>query len=150
MWPIHFRPLIWNWLHRMANQTNRMRTMMVQNRMLHDNWLRKVKRENKNIKFCFSWKSIIKNWPVASQPLTLLFLCLSIWILCRILLPEYTTVSSVPMRMAILFIGAQICGVFLRLLNLPEMLGMLGFGIFFTNMGWGDFTPYQPLESIFR
>lgn len=92
----------------------------------------------------------MKHWPVASQPLALLFLCLIVWTLCRILLPDSTTIESVPMRMAILFIGAQICGVVLRLLQLPEMLGMLGFGVFITNMGWGDFTPYQPLESFFR
>lgn len=92
----------------------------------------------------------MKHWPVASQPITLLFLCFVIWILCRILLLEHTHVDSVPMRMAILFIGAQICGVVLRLLQLPEMLGMLGFGVFFTNMGWSDFTHYQSFESLFR
>lgn len=92
----------------------------------------------------------MKHWPDASQPLALLFLSVIIWTLCRLLLSEYTTIDSAPIRMAILFIGAQICGVILRLLHLPEMLGMLGFGVFFTNMGWGDFTPYQSLESIFR
>lgn len=102
------------------------------------------------MRFSFSWKYVKKHWPVASQPLALLFLCFILWILCRILLPKYTTIASAPMRMAILFVGAQICGVILRLLQWPEMLGMLGFGVLFTNMGWGDFTPYQPLESIFR
>lgn len=91
-----------------------------------------------------------KHWPEVSQPLTLLLMCVIVWMLCYVLMPKYSTVQSVPMRMAILFIGAQICGVMLRSLKMPEMLGMLGFGIFFTNMGWGDFTPYQPLESIFR
>lgn len=54
------------------------------------------------------------------------------------------------MRMAILFIGAEICGVFLRFLHLPEMLGMLGFGIFFANVGWGNFAHYESLESFLR
>lgn len=98
----------------------------------------------------FSWKYAMKHWPDVSQPLSLLFLCVIVWTLIRILLPEYTVIHAVPMRMAILFVGAQICGVLLRLMQLPEMLGMLGFGVFFTNMGWGDFTPYQSLESFFR
>lgn len=92
----------------------------------------------------------MKHWPDVSQPLSLLFLCVIVWTLFRILLPEYTAIHAVPMRMAILFVGAQICGVVLRAMQLPEMLGMLGFGVFFTNMGWGDFTPYQSLESFFR
>lgn len=100
--------------------------------------------------FYCSWNYFVKHWPVASQPLGLFVICIAIWAICRILLFEYTTLDAVPMRMAILFIGAQICGILLRLFKLPEMLGMLGFGVFFTNMEYANFEGYNELESILR
>lgn len=54
------------------------------------------------------------------------------------------------MRMIVLFIGAQMCGIALKLLQMPEMLGMLGFGVFFTNMGWANFDGYSELETFLR
>lgn len=70
--------------------------------------------------------------------------------MARILFPEYTVPDSVPLRMILLFIGAQIWGICLKLLNLPEMLGMISFGIFFTNMGWDNFEGYGELETFLR
>lgn len=40
-------------------------------------------------------------------------------------MPEYITFTSVLTRMAILFIGGQTFGILLRLLQWPEMLGMI-------------------------
>lgn len=54
------------------------------------------------------------------------------------------------MRMAVLFIGAQIFGDIFKMIKLPEMLGMLGFGVIFTNMGFGNFTGYNVLEIFLR
>lgn len=52
--------------------------------------------------------------------------------------------------MAVLFIGGQMFGILLRLLNWPEMLGMVGFGVIFANLGCTDFTGYTELEAFFR
>lgn len=54
------------------------------------------------------------------------------------------------MRMTVLFIGAQIFGIIFKMIKLPEMLGMLIFGVLFTNMGFGDFTGYNNLEILLR
>lgn len=92
----------------------------------------------------------MKNWPVASQPLALLAIWAVIWTLEKILLPEYSKFSSAPTRMALLFIGGQAFGVVLRLLNWPEMLGMIGFGVFFANLGYANFDGFMELEAFFR
>lgn len=92
----------------------------------------------------------MKHWPVASQPLALFVIAILIWTMCRIELPQYTTAQAVPVRMVILFIGAQFCGVILRSIKMPEMLGMLGFGMFFANMGWANFDGYNEFETILR
>lgn len=92
----------------------------------------------------------MKNWPVASQPFALLAIGVIIWTLERILLPEYSKFSSAPTRMALLFIGGQAFGVLLRLLQWPEMLGMIGFGVLFANLGYANFDGYIGLEAFFR
>lgn len=92
----------------------------------------------------------MKKWSVISQPIALLFLFLLLWTLGRVLFPSYTTIDAVLMRMIFLFIGAQMCGVVLKLLQMPEMLGMLGFGVFYTNVGWAKFDGYSELETFLR
>lgn len=52
--------------------------------------------------------------------------------------------------MAVLFIGGQMFGIVLRLLNWPEMLGMIGFGMLFANLGCANFDGYTELEAFFR
>lgn len=92
----------------------------------------------------------MNNWPIASQPLALLGIAVLIWTLERILLPEYSTFASAPTRMALLFIGGQSFGVVLRLLQWPEMLGMIGFGVLFANLGYADFDGFVGFEAFFR
>lgn len=92
----------------------------------------------------------MKHWPVSSQSLALLAIALILWTLGKILLPEYITFTSAPTRMAILFIGGQSFGVLLRLLHWPEMLGMIGFGMLFANLGGTDFEGYTQLEAFLR
>lgn len=65
-------------------------------------------------------------------------------------MPDYVTFTSAPTRMAVLFIGGQAFGVLLRLLQWPEMLGMIGFGVIFANVGCTDFTGYTEVEAFFR
>lgn len=93
---------------------------------------------------------MVNQWPITSQPLALLAIGMLIWTLAKILLPDYVTFTSVPTRMAILFIGGQAFGVLLRLLHWPEMLGMIGFGMIFANVGCTDFTGYTEVEAFFR
>lgn len=97
-----------------------------------------------------SWAYLTRNWPEISQTLSLLGIAIITWTLGRILLPEYTALSSAPTRMAVLFIGGQLLGIVLRLLNWPEMLGMIGFGMLFTNFGYANFNGYSELEAFFR
>lgn len=54
------------------------------------------------------------------------------------------------MRMSFLFVGAQLCGILITFVNLPEMLGMIFFGILFSNLGLGNFDSISALETFLR
>ncbi|KAJ6640327.1 Sodium/hydrogen exchanger 9B2, partial [Pseudolycoriella hygida] len=97
-----------------------------------------------------SWKFIVKHWPTISQPLALFFIIVLSWGLAYMILPANTTPNAVIMRMIFLFAGAQMCGQFVTLLRLPDTLGMLFWGVFYTNIGLGNFHGYQGLEPILR
>ncbi|KAG4068619.1 hypothetical protein HA402_002310 [Bradysia odoriphaga] len=97
-----------------------------------------------------SWKFIVKNWPAISEPTALLFIIVLTWGLAYTILPEHTTPNTVIMRMIFLFVGAQICGQFVTLLRLPDMLGMLFWGVLYANIGLGNFHGYHGLEAILR
>lgn len=92
----------------------------------------------------------MRHWPDTSQTLALLAIAIITWTLGYITLSDYVTFSSAPTRMAILFIGGQALGIALRLLNWPEMLGMIGFGVLYANLGQADFVGYTQLEAFFR
>lgn len=92
----------------------------------------------------------MRHWPDISQPLALLAIGIIVWMLGKMLLPAYITLSSAPTRMTVLFIGGQMFGIVLRLLNWPEMLGMIGFGMLFANFGYANFDGYTKLEAFFR
>lgn len=92
----------------------------------------------------------MRHWSEISQPLALLGIAIIAWTLGKILLPAYITLTSAPTRMAVLFIGGQMFGIVLRLLNWPEMLGMIGFGMIFANFGFANFDGYTALEAFFR
>jgi solute carrier family 9B (sodium/hydrogen exchanger), member 1/2 len=101
--------------------------------------------------FCnYSTKSIQNNWPTISQPLTILLVLLVLWGVTYPILPELTQPNSPLMRMMFLFVGAQICGILVSLTGLPDMLGMLFWGVLYTNIGLGQFTGYGKLESLLR
>lgn len=92
----------------------------------------------------------MKNWRFISQPVTLLFIFLLLWGISYSILPEYTKPNSPIMRILFLFVGAQICGIFVGLTGLPDMLGMLFWGVLYKNIGLGDFTGYESLEIFLR
>ncbi|CAO1429488.1 unnamed protein product [Diamesa hyperborea] len=96
------------------------------------------------------WIYLEKHWPVSSQPLALLIIFLLSWGIASSLLPEYVKPNSVITRMLFLFIGAQFCGTLVSFTGLPDMLGMLFWGVLFKNVGWGNFDGYDKLEAAMR
>ncbi|XP_035776826.1 sodium/hydrogen exchanger 9B2-like isoform X1 [Anopheles albimanus] len=92
-----------------------------------------------------------RNWPIVSQPLALLTIFGLLWaIAAAILPPELSQPSGGLMRLLFLFVGAQTCGVLVSLAGLPDMLGMLFWGVLYANVGWADFSGYQRLEVFLR
>lgn len=63
---------------------------------------------------------------------------------------DYALPHTAIMRMAFLIVGAQIAGILVTFIKLPDMLGMLFFGVLYTNVGLADFTGYQRLEAFLR
>ncbi|XP_055678968.1 putative SLC9B1-like protein SLC9B1P1 isoform X2 [Lutzomyia longipalpis] len=96
------------------------------------------------------WKHVVRHWPVISQPLTLLVLFLLMWGVGYSILPQYTAPESPFMRLVFLFIGGQTCGIIVSLIGLPDMLGMIGWGVLYRNVGWGNFSGLEGLEAILR
>lgn len=93
---------------------------------------------------------MVKNWPIISQPFGLLWIYFVAWAIAHCLFPEHTQPNSVLMRMSFLFVGAQLCGILITFVNLPEMLGMVFFGVLFSNLGWGNFENVSGLETFLR
>jgi len=92
----------------------------------------------------------MKNWPIISQPLSLGIIFLLLWAIGTAILPQYTHPNTVIMRLLFLFIGAQISGILVSLTGLPDMLGMLFWGVLYKNIGLGNFDGYNGLEATLR
>ncbi|XP_037956938.1 sodium/hydrogen exchanger 9B1-like isoform X1 [Teleopsis dalmanni] len=107
-------------------------------------------KSKRNMENCECWQYLVRHWPVSSQPLALLGIFVLLWTIADIYLPEYAKASSVIMRIVLLFVGAQITGILVTFLRLPDMLGMLFFGVVYTNVGLADFSGYQKFEAILR
>lgn len=54
------------------------------------------------------------------------------------------------MRIVLLFVGAQISGILVTFIHLPDMLGMLFFGMLYTNLGLANFEGYERFEVFLR
>ncbi|ETN59730.1 hypothetical protein AND_008669 [Anopheles darlingi] len=93
-----------------------------------------------------------RNWPIVSQPLALLTIFALLWaIAAAILPPELSHPSGGLLRLLFLFVGAQTCGVLVvSLTGLPDMLGMLFWGVLYANVGWADFSGYGRVEVFLR
>lgn len=93
-------------------------------------------------------RSIFNEW---SSLLALLIIFCMLWAIGYSLLPESLMAPTAPfMRMAFLFVGAQLSGILITFVKLPDMLGMLFFGVLYTNVGLGDFSAIQGLEAALR
>lgn len=96
------------------------------------------------------WQLIERNWPEISQLLALLAIFLFLWVIANSLFPSYADVSSSMMRLFFLFIGAKIAGIIVSLLSIPDILGQIFFGVFYKNVGLGDFPGYEDFEVFLR
>ncbi|XP_073818342.1 na[+]/H[+] hydrogen antiporter 2 isoform X2 [Musca autumnalis] len=96
------------------------------------------------------WLYLTRNYPISSQPLAILLIFVALWILAYIQLPEYAVPSTAIMRIVLLFVGAQTAGILVTFIKLPDMLGMLFFGVLYANVGFADFTGYAKFEGFLR
>ncbi|XP_052891421.1 sodium/hydrogen exchanger 9B2 isoform X2 [Anopheles moucheti] len=92
-----------------------------------------------------------RNWPITSQPVALLIVFGLLWAVAYAILPtELSHPAGGLMRLVFLFVGAQACGILVSLTGLPDMLGMLFWGVLYANVGWADFTGYERVEVFLR
>lgn len=82
--------------------------------------------------------------------MALLAIFLGLWSMAWVLLREYSEPQTVIMRIAFLFVGAQISGILVTFIHLPDMLGMLFFGVLYTNLGLANFDGYERFELFLR
>ncbi|XP_055624670.1 sodium/hydrogen exchanger 9B2-like [Toxorhynchites rutilus septentrionalis] len=95
--------------------------------------------------------SLAQNWPIVSQQVALLAIFFLLWGVAFSVLPRQLTEPNTPfMRLWFLFVGAQTSGILVSLTGLPDMLGMLFWGVVYTNVGWADFEGLQRLEVFLR
>lgn len=85
-----------------------------------------------------------------SQILAILVIVLFVWSVAMSILPNYTQPESPLMRMIFLFVGAKLFGIFVAFFGIPDLLGMMFWGVFFRNIGIGDFEGYAEAESFLR
>lgn len=96
------------------------------------------------------WRSFIKNWHLISQPLAILMILALMWGIGFSLVPDLVQPRTPIMRIIFLFVGAQVCGIIVDLMGLPDMLGMLFWGVFYTNVFGGNFLGLGGLEAALR
>lgn len=96
------------------------------------------------------WQYLVRNYPTSSQPFAILLIFIGLWILAYIQMPEYAIPSAVIMRIAFLFVGAQTAGILVTFIKLPDMLGMLFFGVLYANVSLADFEGYAKFEGFLR
>ncbi|XP_060647557.1 sodium/hydrogen exchanger 9B1 isoform X1 [Drosophila nasuta] len=96
------------------------------------------------------WRHFVLHWSLVSEHAALLVIFLGLWALGFALLPEYAIPSTAIMRIILLFVGAQISGILVSFMHLPDMLGMLFFGVVYTNVGLANFEGYERFELFLR
>ncbi|XP_053669409.1 sodium/hydrogen exchanger 9B2 [Anopheles marshallii] len=97
------------------------------------------------------YPALERNWPITSQPLALLIVFGLLWAVAYAILPtELSHPAGGLMRLVFLFVGAEACGILVSLTGLPDMLGMLFWGVLYANVGWADFTGYERVEVFLR
>lgn len=93
----------------------------------------------------------MRRWPHRlSEPLTLYVILVLGWALAYTLFPEHMSPDGVLGRMLMLFGGGQLCGYAVQAVGVPDMLGMIGWGVLWANVGLADFGEYSGLEASLR
>ena len=54
------------------------------------------------------------------------------------------------MRFLFLFVGAQLCAIVVTQFGVPDMLGMIFWGILYRNVGLADYGEMAKVESFLR
>ncbi|XP_067630189.1 sodium/hydrogen exchanger 9B2 [Eurosta solidaginis] len=96
------------------------------------------------------WRLLVKQWHSISKALALSAIGIGLWIIAYTLQPDYVLPNTPIMRIFFLFVGAQLSGVLVTFIRLPDMLGMLFFGVLYTNIGLADFTGCEKFEAFLR
>ncbi|XP_020816391.1 mitochondrial sodium/hydrogen exchanger 9B2 isoform X2 [Drosophila serrata] len=96
------------------------------------------------------WRYLVQHWVNTSEHVALLAIFLGLWAMAWVLLPDFSEPQTVIMRIAFLFVGAQVSGILVTFIHLPDMLGMLFFGVLYTNLGLANFEGYQRFELFLR
>lgn len=97
------------------------------------------------------WKYLVRRWPHSiSEPLTVYAVLLLAWALAYTLFPADCAPNGVLVRMGLLFAGGQLCGYAVQAIGVPDMLGMIGWGVLCANVGLADFAGYARLEATLR
>ncbi|KRG02350.1 sodium/hydrogen exchanger 9B1 isoform X1 [Drosophila mojavensis] len=96
------------------------------------------------------WRHLVLHWSLVSEHVALFAIFLGLWTLAMAILPSYAAPSTTIMRIILLFVGAQITGILVTFIHLPDMLGMLFFGVLYTNVGFANFEGYERFELFLR
>lgn len=93
----------------------------------------------------------MRHWPHRISESLVVYVCVLLgWAIGYTLFPEQCSFDSVLGRMAFLFGGGQLCGWAVQAIGVPDMLGMIGWGVLFANVGLADFSGYDGLEAKLR
>lgn len=82
--------------------------------------------------------------------LAILVILLFLWSVGMSILPNYTQPDSTFMRLIFLFVGAKLLGIIVAFFGIPDLLGMMIWGVFYRNIGFGEFEGYEEVESFLR
>lgn len=97
-----------------------------------------------------AWQVFMKNWPDLSQKFVLLLISILGWGIIYSIFPEHTYAGAPIIQLIFLFIGAEIVGELFLVIGLPDILGMLFWGVLFRNLGFATFDGLSGLEAFLR
>lgn len=98
-----------------------------------------------------AWQWIVRHWPHPLSERLLVYVCLLLgWAIAFTYAPAEFGAQGSLGRMVLLFGGAQLCGWTVAACGVPDMLGMIGWGVMWANVGWADFEGWSALEAALR
>lgn len=97
-----------------------------------------------------SWRTFTDNWPEHSQTFGLGLLFLLMWGILYSVQPDVALPTGPFMKFLFLFVGAQLCGIVVSQFGVPDMLGMIFWGVLYRNVGFAEFGELAKLESFLR